>query len=106
MKVNLLQLSVYPTVPTMSLLMIKQHAHLRMLQRHTDSDKRLNNIIVKLNKLEILRLSAKILLPLFFLGLLCTLRLSLENNYILTSTMDKDIKKRKIQGVNKVLIKK
>ena len=74
------------TVLTMSLLMIKQYVHLRTLQRHADSDGRFNNIIVKLNKLqvllsaklEILRLSASILLPLFSLGLLCTPKLSLE----------------------------
>ena len=74
------------TVLTMSLLMIKQYVHLRMLQRDAHLDGRLNNIIVKLNKLqallsaklEILKLSASILLPLFSLGLLCTLRLPLE----------------------------
>ena len=54
--------------------------------RYADSDGKLSNIIVKLNKLqallsaklEILRLSTSILLPLFFLGLLGTFRLSLE----------------------------
>ena len=87
LKVNLFQLSVYPNrTDYVSLLMIKQYVHLRTLQRHAHLDGRLNNIIVKLNKLqallsanlEILKLSASILLPLFSLGLLCMLRLSLE----------------------------
>ena len=76
----------------MSLLMIKQYVHLKTLQRHEDSDGRLNNIIVKSSKilallnakLVTLKLNVSISLLRSSLGELCMLKISLENDYLST----------------------
>ena len=86
LKVNLFQLSVYPNhtdyvITNDKAIYTSENAtkacgfRWKIEQYHREVNK-LQALLSA--RLEILRLSASISLPLFFLGLLCTLRLSLE----------------------------